>query len=112
MTLADIISTITGFLAPILPYVRKIILFVIPIYIQLGEIFMHYGRIVVNMLPVGTTTLSYIICGVFIVLGLLGGILGKSKKEKKALANEEVKSAADAEIADNYALSTEPTYDF
>ena len=87
-SIASILGEILNFIAPISPYVGQIIKFVIPIYIAIGEVFYYYGELLLSLLPTSTNIVSYILCGIFIVLGLLGGFLGKSKKEKKEIANK------------------------
>ena len=67
----------------ITPYVEKIILVVVPIYMVLGEVFANLGILFLGFLSDKSIVVPLIIMGVFIVLGILGGIMGKSPEEKR-----------------------------
>ncbi|MHA1674945.1 MAG: hypothetical protein ACTSYI_15115 [Promethearchaeota archaeon] len=82
MTLIDDILT---YLAPITPYVEWLLLIIIPLYISIGEIFANIALIFIQFLPTDSFIISYVIMGVFIVLGIVGGIVS----EKKQKANKD-----------------------
>ncbi len=86
--IAQIVATIIAFIAPVTPYVRIIVLYVIPRYIAIGEFFVNFGNLFLDFIPSGTNTISYIIMGVFIVLGILGGVFAKTKEQKKEEASQ------------------------
>ncbi|WP_457557506.1 hypothetical protein [Candidatus Harpocratesius sp.] len=77
------IDEILNFLAPITPYVKWLILFITPIYISLGEIFAKLALAFIEILPSDSYIMSYIIAGIFVVLGIIFGIISeKNQKEK------------------------------
>ena len=82
MTLIDEILT---YLAPITPYVEWLLLFLIPLYISIGEVFAGIALTFIQFLPADSFIVSYVIMGVFIVLGIIGGIVS----EKKQKANKD-----------------------
>ena len=71
------------FLEIITPYVEKIILFIVPIYMVVGGVFANIGLLFLGFLSDQSIVVPMIIMGIFIVLGILGGIMGKSPGEKK-----------------------------
>ncbi|WP_371802522.1 hypothetical protein [Candidatus Lokiarchaeum ossiferum] len=77
--LTEIISQIGAFLAPINPYVVLVITFVLPIYIQLGEIFAGLSDAFLSFLPSNSYIMAFIIMGVFIALGIFVGIISEKK---------------------------------
>ncbi|MCF2140595.1 MAG: hypothetical protein K9W44_11130 [Candidatus Lokiarchaeota archaeon] len=77
------IDDILNFLAPITPYVKWLIVFITPIYITLGEIFAKLALAFIKILPSDSYVMSYIIAGVFVVLGIVFGVISeKNQKEK------------------------------
>jgi hypothetical protein len=79
----EALTGLFNFLELITPYVEKIILFVIPIYMVLGGVFANLGLLFLDFLSDESIVVPLIIMGVFIVLGILGGIMGKSPEEKR-----------------------------
>ncbi|MHA1518847.1 MAG: hypothetical protein ACTSVZ_13700 [Promethearchaeota archaeon] len=79
MTLLDDILT---YLAPITPYVEWLLLFLIPLYISIGEIFANIALTFIQFLPTDSFIVSYVILGVFVVLGIVGGIMSEKKSKE------------------------------
>ena len=64
------------------PYVEWIIVLITPIYIVIGEIFANFALIFIRILPSDSFILSWIIMGVFIVLGIVFAVLAEKKREE------------------------------
>lgn len=79
MAITDIIQQIGGFLAPITPYVVFVVTFVLPIYIQLGEIFAGLSDAFLSFLPSDSYIMAFIIMGIFIALGIVVGVISEKK---------------------------------
>jgi len=77
------IGDITKYLEPIAPSIGKLLLFIIPIYIKIGEILGGIAIAFVGMLPTDSNLWGYIIGGVFLVLGLVFGIISEKKQKEK-----------------------------
>jgi hypothetical protein len=78
---AGILDQIGTFLAPITPFVEIIVLFILPIYIQLGEFFVGLSNVFLDFLPSDSYIMSFIIMGVIIVLGFILGVMSDKKKD-------------------------------
>ncbi len=77
------IDQIMQYLSPIIPYVQWLIVFITPIYIAIGEVFSSIALLFIKILPSNSFVLSFIIAGVFVVLGIVFGVISeKNKKEK------------------------------
>ena len=74
-----IVDTIRSVLDPIAPYVEWIILFILPIYISIGEVFANISIAFLSFLPSNSYILAYIIMGVFIVLGIEFAVISEKK---------------------------------
>ncbi len=81
MTLTEIIQQVGSILAPITPFVVIVITFILPIYIQLGGIFAGLSDVFLSFLPTDSFIMAYIIMGVFIVLGIVFGVISEKNNE-------------------------------
>ena len=67
-------SDISKFFEPIVPYINWIILFITPIYIEIGEFFSTIAIAFISVLPSNSLILPIIVMIIFIGLGVLFGI--------------------------------------
>ncbi len=81
----------TFYLDKISPYAKQIVIFFIPIYIAIGTEFAKAGKWVVDLIPISDVTnftFAYVIGVVFIIIGIIVGVLTdperKEKEEKKS----------------------------
>lgn len=72
---AEIFETITQ-------YVEIIVKYVLPIYIAIGEVFAKIGLKFYDWFAINTSLMGYIIMGIFIILGILGGILIEPREDE------------------------------
>ena len=70
----SLIDQIRGYLAPFMPFARAIVLFFIPIYIAIGEVFAVAGLAFVGVLPIDAPLVGIVLMVVFIVLGIVLGV--------------------------------------
>jgi hypothetical protein len=72
------IDDITKYITPVLPYAQMIIVFIIPIYIIIGEPLANLCLAFIGILPSPTVTtwLQWLPLIIAIVIGILGLILG------------------------------------
>ena len=76
-----LIDDITRIFDIFTPYVEWIITFITPYYIAIGGIFANIALVFIGILPTDSFTLSWIIMGVFIVLGIVFAVLAEKKRE-------------------------------
>jgi len=67
-------SDISKFFEPIIPYINWIILFITPIYIEIGEFFSTIAIAFISVLPSDSYAITIIVMIIFIGLGVLFGI--------------------------------------
>ena len=65
------------------PYAGQIVMIILPIYIAIGEVFSGIATGFVGILPTSSLLVAYIIMGVFIVLGIVFGVLSEKEVEDK-----------------------------
>ena len=81
VTIEDIIQ----YVAPVIPYAKMIIIFIIPYYIIIGEFFATFALRFLNILPdpTGSQTIFIIIAVVIAVIGLILGIITDPERKEK-----------------------------
>ena len=83
--MASIAETWTTFLDKVTPYVKAIVAFFIPIYITIGTYFAIAGSWVVNQIPVSDLTnytWAYVVGGIFMLLGIILGVITDPERKK------------------------------
>jgi hypothetical protein len=75
-------EVIAGFFNWLTPYVKWIIVLITPIYIGIGAIFANIALMFIRILPSDSFVMSYIIMGLFIVLGIVFAVLAEKKREE------------------------------
>ncbi|GAB4307569.1 MAG: hypothetical protein Kow0069_05190 [Promethearchaeota archaeon] len=70
----SIVDQIKAYLAPFLPYARAVVLFFLPIYIAIGEVFAVAGLGFVSVIPTESLVPAYVAMAVLIVLGVVLGV--------------------------------------
>ena len=71
--MANIIEQIYEFIKPLTPYARVIVVFMIPIYLEIGTAFAQVGIWFIDLMPMDSMVLYYIIAGVIALLGIILG---------------------------------------
>lgn len=80
------IDQILQYLSPLIPLVERLIVFITPIYIAIGEVFSSIALAFIQILPSNSFVLSFIIAGVFVVLGIVFGVISEKKQKEKTEA--------------------------